>query len=59
MDFYEWSFNELSWMKQNITKLIETNKVLSTLAMCENWAILLFYACPQKTKTFQAILGNL
>jgi hypothetical protein len=31
-------------MKQNKTKLIETNKVLSPLAMCENWVVLLFGA---------------
>jgi hypothetical protein len=44
----------------NETKLIETNKVLSPLAMCENWVVLLFGARfgPPK-KTFQAILGNL
>jgi hypothetical protein len=42
MEFYEWILDELSWMKQNIKKLIEANKVLSTLAMCENWVVLLF-----------------
>jgi hypothetical protein len=46
-------------MKQNITKLIETNKVLSTLAMCENWVVLTFWARFPEKKTFQAILGNL
>jgi len=56
-------------MKQNIKKLIETNKVLSTLAMCENWVVLLFKArfAPKKKNissnigqlvTFQSILGS-
>jgi hypothetical protein len=42
-------------MKQNIKKLIEANKVLSTLAMCENWVVLLFKAkfAPKKEKTFK------
>jgi hypothetical protein len=31
-------------VKQNKTKLIETNKVLSPLAMCENCLVLLFGA---------------
>jgi hypothetical protein len=31
-------------MKQNKTKLIETNKVLRPLAMCENWVVLFFGA---------------
>jgi hypothetical protein len=47
-------------MEQNKTKLIETNKVLSPLAMCEKWVVLLFGArLPPQKKTFQAILGNL
>jgi len=56
-------------MKQNKTKLIETNKVLSPLAMCEIWVVLLFGARfgPQKKKnsskigqlvTFQSILDS-
>jgi hypothetical protein len=56
-------------MKQNKTKLIETNKVLSPLAMCENWVVLLLQArfAAQKKNissnigqlvTFQSILGS-
>jgi len=56
-------------MKQNKKKLIETNKVLSSLAMCENWVVLLFGARfgPQKKNIssniwqpvrFQSILGS-
>jgi hypothetical protein len=54
----------------NETKLIETNKVLSSLAMCENWVVLLFGARfgPQKNNIssniwqlvrFQSILGSI
>jgi hypothetical protein len=60
MEFYELRLDEPSWMKQNKTKLIETNKVLSPLAMCENWVVLLFGArLGPKEKKNQAILGNL
>jgi len=56
-------------MKQNKTKLIETNKVLSPLAMSESWVVFLFGArfWPQKNNsskigqlvTFQSILDSL
>jgi hypothetical protein len=47
-------------MKQNKTKLIETNKVLSPSAMCENWVVLLFGAIfAPKKKTISSNIGQL
>jgi hypothetical protein len=49
-------------MKQNKTKFIETKKVLSPLAMCENWVVLLFGAifAPKKNhfKQYWATCNN-
>jgi len=56
-------------MKQNKTKLIETNKLLSPLEMCENWVLTLWgkISPPPKNNissnigelvTFQSILGS-
>jgi len=43
----------------NESKLIETNKVLSPLAMCQNWVVLPFGARFGPQKKIQAKLGNL
>jgi hypothetical protein len=52
--------DELSQMKQNKTKLIETNKMLSLLALCENWVVLFFGARfrPPKKKHFKQYWGT-